>query len=76
MKDSELDYLESFIPLLAECATRKAYFDTLSAGNSVLEVLDDAIYEVFPDGSKKKIKDVAPYIKVDMNQKIELEYKY
>ena len=76
MKDSELDYLESFIPLLAEGAIRKAYFDTLSAGNSVLEVLDDAIYEVFPDGSKKKIKDVAPYIKVDMNQKIELEYKY
>jgi len=76
MKDSELDYLEGFIPLLAKGAFEKARFDALSSGNSILEVLDSAIYEVFPDGSKIKVKDVAPYIKVDMNQKIELEYKY
>ena len=73
MKDTELDNLESFIPLLAKGAMEKAYLDTLSSGNSVLEVIDNAIYEVFSDGSKKKIKDVAPYIKVDMNQKIELK---
>ncbi|MFK5976251.1 MAG: hypothetical protein QM493_07080 [Sulfurovum sp.] len=72
MKDSELDNLEAFIPLLAKGAVQKAYLDALSSGNSVLEVIDDAIYEVFADGSKKKIKDVSSYTKVDINQKIEL----
>lgn len=70
MKDAELDNLEKLIPSLANGAMYKAYLDTLSAGNSVLEVIDGAIYEVFADGSKKKIKDVAPYIKVDINKKI------
>ncbi len=73
MKDIELDNLEARIPLLAKGAMQKAYLDTLSAGNSVLEVIDNAIYEVFADGTKKKIKDVAPYIKVDINKKIELK---
>ncbi len=73
MKDSELDNLEKLIPLLAKGAVQKAYLDALSSGNSVLEVIDNAIYEVFADGSKKKIKDVAPYIKVDINKKIELK---
>ena len=72
MKDLELDNLEKFIPLLAKGAVQKAYLDALSSGNSVVEVIDSAIYEVFADGTKKKIKDVAPYIKVDINQKIAL----
>ena len=72
MTDAEIDNLEQFIPLLAESAMKKAYLDALASGNSVLEVIDDAIYEVFPDGSKKKIKDVTPYIKVDLNKKIVL----
>jgi len=72
MKDSELDNLEEFIPLLAKGAVKKAYLDTLSSGNSVLEVIDGAIYKIFADGNKKKIKDVAPYIKVNKNQKIKL----
>ena len=72
MKDSELDNLEKFIPLLAQGAVTKAYFDVLSSGNSVLEVIDSAVYEVFADGSKKKVKDVAPYIEVDISTKIQL----
>jgi len=70
MKDEEIDNLEQLIPTLAVGAMHKAYLDNLSAGNSVLEVIDGAIYEVFADGTKKKIKDVATYIKVDMNKKI------
>ena len=72
MTDKELDNLEELIPLLAKGAMEKAYLDTLASGNSVLEVIDSAIYEVFADGTKIKIKDVSPYIKVDINQKIEL----
>ena len=70
MKDLEIDNLENYIPVLAKGAMEKAYLDTLSSGNSVLEVINDIIFEVFADGTKKKIKDVAPSIKVDMNQKI------
>ena len=72
MKDIELDNLEKRIPLLARGAMEKAYLDALSSGNSVLEVIDNAIYEVFADGRKNKIKDVPPYVQVDINTKIEL----
>ena len=74
MTDIEIDNLEQYIPLLAQGAVTKAYLDALSSGNSVLEVIDSAIYEVFADGTKKKIKDVAPYIEVDINQKITLRW--
>ena len=70
MKDIELDNLEKQIPLLAKGAMKKAYLDALSSGNSVLEVIDNAIYEVFANGSKKKIKDVPSSIEVNINEKI------
>ena len=72
MQDLELDNLEKFIPSLATGAITKAYLDALSSGNSVLEVINGTIYEIFVDGTKKKIKDVEPYIKVNINQKIVL----
>lgn len=61
----ELDFLESYIPELANSAVRKAYLDALSSGNSVTEVIQDKIYEIYPDGSKKYIKDVEPAIKIE-----------
>jgi len=73
MKDLELDNLEEFIPLLAKGAMQKAYLDTLASGDSVLEVIDDTIYEIFADGTKRKIKDVAPSLHVEMNSKILLK---
>ncbi|QOG11322.1 hypothetical protein [Arcobacter sp. FWKO B] len=61
----ELDFLESYIPELANSAVRKAYLDALSSGNSVTEVIQNKIYEIFPDGSKKYIKDIEPAIKIE-----------
>lgn len=61
----ELDFLESHIPELANSAIKKAYLDTLSAGLSVTKVIEDKIYEIFPDGKKKFIKDIKPSIKID-----------
>lgn len=72
MKDTELDNLEQFIPSLANGAVKKAYLDALASGNSVLEVIDGVIYEVFADGTKKKIKDVPSQVSVDMHRNIEL----
>jgi len=72
MKDIEIENLENYIPTQAHGALQKAYLDTLASGNSVLEVIDNIIYEVFADGTKNKIKDVEPPLKFDMSQKIAL----
>ncbi len=61
----ELDFLESHIPELANSAVKKAYLDTLSAGLSVTKVIEDKIYEIFPDGTKRFIKDINPSVKID-----------
>jgi hypothetical protein len=39
--------------------------DTLSAGLSVTKVIENKIYEIFPDGSKKFIKEIEASIKID-----------
>lgn len=70
MREKELNNLEEFIPYLADGAIKKAYLEALSKGQSVLEVIDGAIYEVFSDGTKKKIKNVEASIKVDTTKKI------
>ena len=63
--EKELDFLESYIPKLANSAVQKAYLDTLSLGNSVLETVNNKLYEIFPDGTKKFIKDMPSDIKID-----------
>lgn len=63
--EKELDFLEKHIPELADSAIKKAYLDALSAGLSVTKVIEDKIYEIFPDGTKKFIKDIKPSVKVD-----------
>ncbi|MDP3119198.1 MAG: hypothetical protein Q8N01_02090 [Sulfuricurvum sp.] len=67
--EQEMDFLESYIPNLANSATKKAYLDALSCGNSVVEVIENKIYEIFSDGTKKFIKDIAPDIKIDKNKR-------
>lgn len=61
----ELDFLENYIPELANSAVKKAYLDTLSSGNSVVEVVGNKMYEIFPDGSKKYIKEIDSPIKTE-----------
>ena len=68
--EKEIDFLENYIPILVNSAIQKAYLDTLSNGNSVLESIDGTIYEIFPDGSRKVIKKIAEDIKIDINKKI------
>jgi len=72
MQEVELNNLEEFIPILANGALQKAYLDTLAKGDSVLEVIDNSIYEVFANGDKKKIKDLEPITKIDTSIKISL----
>lgn len=72
MPDNEtaLDYLESQIPALAESAINVAYWKTLASGQSVMESDDGAIYEVFPDGTRRFVKQIERPTPVQRGQKI------
>ena len=58
MQEREIKYLEEHIPELAESAVTQAYWQSLAAGNSVLESENGIIYERFPDGSSKMVKEI------------------
>ena len=71
--DKELDFLEGQIPILALGAAQKAYVDTLSEGNSVLESINGELFKIYPDGRKEFVKKIDHDIKFDINQKIYLK---
>jgi hypothetical protein len=60
MQEREIQYLEEHIPELAESAVTQAYWQSLAAGNSVLESENGIIYERFPDGSSQMVKEIEP----------------
>ena len=59
-KDKVIDYLEQFIPELAQGAFLQDYVNALAAGLSVMVCDNGFIYEVFPDGSRKVVKAIEP----------------
>lgn len=71
MKHNEksIQFLEEHIPDLAAVAFKQAYWQALAEGSSVLEVENGAIVEVFPDGSRKFIKQIGPAIPAQLGQK-------
>ena len=70
--ETTIDYLENQIPALSASAITVAYWDTLASGQSVLETENGAIYEVFPDGTRRWIKQIEPSIHVQYGLKIAL----
>jgi hypothetical protein len=63
--EASVEFLESHIPELADAALRQAYWQALAAGSSVLVAEDGQIIEVFPDGSRKIIKQIAKPIRIN-----------
>jgi hypothetical protein len=76
MLDNEkvINYLEEQIPELAELAIKQAYWQALASGSSVLAVKDNILIEVFPDGSKKIIKQLEPAMRVKPGQILEAKW--
>jgi hypothetical protein len=72
MQEREIQYLEEHIPELAESAVIQAYWQSLAAGNSVLESENGAIYERFPDGSSKMVKKIEPPTTVEIGARRQL----
>ena len=64
LNEQELDYLEQQIPILAETATKQAYWQTLALGDKVMIAEDGKLIEVSPDGSRKVIKEIEKPMKV------------
>ncbi len=55
-----IDYLEKYIPEMAQAAVKQAYWQALSSGSSVLVSENGIINEVFPDGTVKFVKNISP----------------
>jgi hypothetical protein len=66
LTEETLDFLESHVPALGEAATRAAFVATLAAGQSTLIAVDGALYEIFPDGSRRFVKELPPLVKVEI----------
>lgn len=73
MDEKIIQFLEQQIPEMAEAATRQAFWDTLTSGNSVTISENGEIKEIFPDGTVKFIKKTAPLINVEKGQIIKIK---
>lgn len=58
LSEKALDYLEEQIPVLAEMALQKAYWQALASGDSVLIAENGQLIEVKPDGKKTVLKAI------------------
>lgn len=68
-----IDYLEQFIPEMAQAAVKIAYWQALSSGSSVLVGENSVINEVFPDGTVKFVKNIAPAEKMEKGKIIKIK---
>jgi hypothetical protein len=64
LNEKEVTYLENQIPILAEYATKQAFWQTLASGDSVLIAENGKLIEVFPDGSRTFRKEIEKPVKV------------
>jgi len=65
-------FLEEQIPDLADLAVKQAYWQTLAAGYNVLESENNTIVEVYPDGTRRTIKQIPPAIPIAKGQRLEI----
>ena len=75
-QETTISYLEKQIPAVSGAAVTMAYWKTLNSGGSVLETDGGAIYEVFPDGIRRFVKQIEPPIPVEYGQRIVIPDPY
>lgn len=73
MSEEEIQFLEEQIPELAIEAVRQAYLQALASGSSVLIAEDGEIREVFPDGTKRIVEKIAPFVKTQKGRVIKIK---
>ena len=73
LNEEEMCYLEEQIPELAVMALRIAYWQALATGSSVLQSDEDGvIWEHFPNGSRKFVKQITPPTRVKIGTRREI----
>ncbi|HEU5070895.1 MAG TPA: hypothetical protein VFV96_10860 [Verrucomicrobiae bacterium] len=71
--EKTIQQLESLFPTLSGVTFNAALKRTLASGQSVLQSEDGVIYEVFPDGTRRRIKEIEPPIPVERGKKIAIQ---
>ncbi len=69
-QETDLEKLERDFPGMADAAFNAARERALATGQSVLQSEGEFIYEVFPNGDKKQVKQIEPRISVKPGTKI------
>jgi hypothetical protein len=60
MSDQDIQKLESMFPPVSGSAFAAAREQALASGQSILQSEQGVIYEVFPDGTRKRVKEIEP----------------
>jgi hypothetical protein len=72
MTEESMRFLEEHIPDLADAAVKQAYWQALATGSSVLVCENGVLVEMFPDGTRKVLKQLEPQTAVKLGQRMEL----
>ena len=72
MTEESMRFLEEHIPDLADAAVKQAYWQALATGSSVLVSEEGALVEIFPDGTRKVLKQLEPQTSCTVGQRLEL----
>ncbi len=69
-QENNIEILESQFPAVSGSAFAAACERVLASGQSVLQSDQGVIYEVFPDGTRKRVKEIEPPTPVVSGSKI------
>ena len=72
ISEKDIDTLEQQFPAVSGSVFAAARDRVLASGQSVLISEDGIIYEIFPDGTRKQVKEIDPPIAVERGKKIHL----
>jgi hypothetical protein len=70
MSDQDIQKLESIFPPLSGSAFAAAREHALASGQSILQSEQGVIYEIFPNGTRKRVKEIEPPTPVVSGSKI------
>ena len=72
LSEKELNFLEENMPEMMATATKQAFWETLSSGDSVLIAEAGQIVRIYPDGRKEFVKNIPQPIKIEKGTKISI----
>jgi hypothetical protein len=68
-QENSIRDLESKFPAMSGIAFTVACQQALASGKSVLQTDQGVLYEIFPGGRRRRVKDIEPPTPVELGQK-------